>query len=135
MKKLFFVLALALLLPMAASAAAPTAADLPDVAEIAVDVENTAVTPDIAPDIAPAMADASACATPPTTDAMVAFPAQSALELASAENLAAQECSDTTPCNTVLDCPCPNPNECACVTSPTCGQICLCYTYCFGDPR
>jgi hypothetical protein len=122
---LLFVLAIALLLPMAASAEAP--ADLPDVTQIAVDVQNTAVTPEVT--------GASACATPPSTDAMVAFPTQSALELASAENLVAQECSQTTPCNTVFDCPCPTPGECACVTSPTCGQICLCYTYCFdgGD--
>lgn len=44
-------------------------------------------------------------------------------------------CSGTVSCSTVLDCPCPD-SRCACVQSPSCGKICLCYTECFrgGDP-
>lgn len=44
-------------------------------------------------------------------------------------------CSGIVPCNTYLDCPCPD-SRCACVQSPTCGKLCLCYTECFngGDP-
>lgn len=44
-------------------------------------------------------------------------------------------CSGVVRCNTVLDCPCPD-SRCACVQSPSCGKLCLCYTECFqgGDP-
>jgi hypothetical protein len=44
-------------------------------------------------------------------------------------------CQGVTPCSTVADCPCPA-GVCSCVNSPSCGRLCLCYSWCFagGDP-
>lgn len=49
--------------------------------------------------------------------------------------LFAADCSGVIRCSTVADCPC-GAGVCGCVNSPSCGRLCLCYSYCFagGDP-
>lgn len=118
MKKLMFVLALALILPFSAAA---------EEAEKTVVEEAQAVVAADVEAIVAVEADVTSCG----YQTELTFPLTTGFE---ADPYATGwDCSQTTPCNSVSDCPC-NAPDCACVNSPNCGQICLCLLYCWGPP-